>query len=169
MWRTKDGYFHGSNWARDPKLIAEETTFDPKNASSSPNARKARWEQLIEGAKGKIDVAFAQSALSDHYDVIEKKEQAGERTLCGHAETTARGIPEWVWGPYYPGGAVQGKAMDSKMAAALSFSARAGHPCGADFHAKEFLAEHSEYSWQAPRLRDMKAGPWTVFKAGQQR
>ena len=73
VWRTKDGYFHGSNWARDPKVIAEETRFDAKNASSSPNARRARWEQLIELSKGKIDVAFAQKALGDHYDVIEKK------------------------------------------------------------------------------------------------
>ena len=167
VWRTKDGYFHGSNWARDPKLIAEETGFDAKNPRSSPNARRARWEQLIEGSKGKIDTAFAQTALADHYDVIDKREQANERTLCGHADATSRGIPEWVWGPNYPGGAVQGKAMDSKMASALSFTARAGHPCGADFQVKDFLAEHPEYSWQASKLRDMKSGPWTLFTAGQ--
>ncbi|HVP42619.1 MAG TPA: C45 family peptidase [Terriglobales bacterium] len=169
VWRTRDGYFHGSNWARDPKVIAEETSFDAKDPASSPNARKTRWEQLIEQAKGKIDVAFAQQALADHYDVIEKKQQANERTLCGHADASSRGIPEWIWGPNYPGGAVQGKAMDSAMASSLSFYARAGHPCGADFHAKEFLARYPAYSWQAPRLQDMKAGPWTLFKAGQQR
>ncbi len=167
VWRTRDGYFHGSNWARDPKLIAQETSFDAKNPRSSPNARRARWEQLLEGAKGKIDTAFAQKALADHYDVIDKREQANERTLCGHADATSRGIPEWLWGPNYPGGAVQGKAMDSRMAASLSFYARAGHPCGADFQAKDFLAAHGEYSWQAPGLHDMKAGPWTVFSAGQ--
>ncbi len=169
VWRTKDGYFHGSNWARDPKVLAEETTFDPKNPASSPNARKARWEQLIEPAKGKIDVAFAQRAMADHYDVIEKKEQPSERTLCGHVENTSRGLPEWIWGPNYPGGAVQGKAMDSALAASLSFYARAGHPCGADFQAREFLAKYPAYAWQAPKLRDMKAGAWTLFKAGQQR
>ena len=167
VWRSKDGYFHGSNWPRDPKLIAEETTFDSKNTSSSMLARKARWEQLIEGAKGKIDVAFAEKALADHYDGVEKKEQPNERTLCGHTDTTVRGIPEWMWGPNYPGGAVQGKAMDSSMAAALSFYARAGHPCGADFKAKDFLARYPAYSWMAPGLRDMNAGPWTLFKAGQ--
>ena len=59
--------------------------------------------------------------------------------------------------------------MDSAMAASLSFYARAGHPCGADFHAKEFLAQYPAYVWMAPGLRDMKAGPWTLFKAGQQR
>ncbi len=169
VWRTKDGYFHGSNWARDPKVLAEETTFDAKNPSSSMLARKARWEQLIEQAKGKIDVVFAQQAMADHYDVIEKKEQPSERTLCGHVENTSRGIPEWLWGPNYPGGAAQGKAMDSALAAALSFYARAGHPCGADFHAQEFLTKYPAYAWQAPKLRDMKSGPWTLFKAGQQR
>jgi len=167
IWRTRNGYFHGSNWPKDPTLIADETTFDPKNAASSPNARKARWEQLLARSGGKVDVAFAQAALADHYDVIEKKQQASERSLCGHADATSRGVPEWLWGPYYPGGAVQGKVMDSTMAASLSFYARAGHPCGEDFHARQFLGQHPEYAWQKPGLRDMKAGPWMLFKAGQ--
>jgi hypothetical protein len=167
VWRTKDGYFSGSNWARDPKLIREETSFDPGNPASSPNARRTRWQQLIEPAKGKIDAAFAEAALSDHYDVVDKREQANERTLCGHVDATRRGIPEWAWGPSYPGGSVQGKAADGAMAAAMSFYARAGHPCGADFNARDFLAAHPDYAWQAPKLRDMKAGPWTLFRAGQ--
>jgi hypothetical protein len=169
VWRTSDGYFVGSNFARDPKVIAKDTTFDPKNPETSPNARRARWEQLIEESKGRIDVALAQKFLSDHYDSYEKKEDADERTLCGHSETSGRGIQVWDWGPYYPGGAVQGKATDSNMAAKLSFVARTGHPCGAPFHAQEFLKAHGDYSWQAPVLRDMIPGPWTEFSAGQHR
>ncbi len=76
-------------------------------------------------------------------------------------------MKEWDWGAYNPGGAVQGKATDSKMAANMSFIARAGHPCGADFVAADFLEHHPEYSWQKPLLHDMKAGPWTTFQAGQ--
>ena len=53
------------------------------------------------------------------------------------------------------------------MAAKMSFVARAGHPCGADFLAADFLEHHPEYAWQKPLLRDMKAGPWTVFTAGE--
>jgi hypothetical protein len=49
----------------------------------------------------------------------------------------------------------------------MSFVARAGHPCGADFLAGDFLERHPEFSWQKPLLHDMKAGPWTVFTAGQ--
>ncbi len=48
----------------------------------------------------------------------------------------------------------------------MSLVARAGHPCGADFHAADFLKEHPGFDWQKPLLRDMKAGPWTKFAAG---
>lgn len=167
VWRTKDGYFVGSNFVSDPKLLVEETKFDPNNAQSSPNARHARWEQLMKEWKGKIDVKLAQNFLSDHYDTRLEKEQPRERTLCGHVEASERGVPEWEWGPYYPGGAVQGKAMDTRMAKTLSFVARRGHPCGADFLAAPFLKAHPDYSWQAPLLRDMKAGPWTLFRASE--
>lgn len=168
LWRTKDGYFVSSNFARDPKLIKEETTFDPKDKSSSPNARHVRWEELMSQAKGKIDVSMAEQFLSDHADSHENdKPGADERTLCGHVDNSPRGIKEWGWDAYVPGGAVQGKAADSAMAAKMSFVARAGHPCGEDFLADHFLEKHPEYSWQKPLLRDMKAGPWTVFTAGQ--
>src|SRR5664279_289391 len=163
LWRTKDGYYVSANFARDPKVLKEETTFDPKDLSSSPNARHARWEQIMTQAKGKIDVAMAQQFLADHVDSFDKKDQQNERALCGHVDASPRGVKEWGWDAYDPGGAVQGKAMDSAMAAKMSFVARAGHPCGADFLAAEFLDHHPEFSWQKPLLRDMKAGPWTVF------
>jgi hypothetical protein len=166
LWRTKDGYFDGSNFPSDPKLTKEETNFDPADSGSSPNARHVRWEQLINGAKGKIDVNDAEAFLSDHQDTFLGKEEADERTLCGHTDTSARGIPQWEWGPHYPGGAVHGKVIDSRMAEAMSFFARAGHPCGSDFLAAPFLKDHPEYQWTAPILRDMKARPWTEFRAG---
>ena len=167
LWRTKDGYFVSSNFARDPKVIKEETTFDPNNATSSPNARHIRWEELMQESKGKIDVGMAEQFLSDHFDSYEKKEHADERALCGHVDASPRGVKEWDWNAYNPGGAVQGKAADSSMAANMSFVARAGHPCGEDFLADKFLEHHPEYSWQKPMLHDMKAGPWTTFTSGQ--
>jgi hypothetical protein len=169
LWRTKDGYFVSSNFPRDPKLIREEASgFDPNDRSSSMNARRVRAEELMKQEKGKIDVATAQQFLSDHLDSFESdRPQADERSLCGHVDASSRGVKEWAWDAYTPGGAVQGKATDSKMAAEMSFVARAGHPCGADFLAADFLERHPEYSWQKPLLRDMKAGPWTTFQAGQ--
>jgi hypothetical protein len=168
LWRTKDGYFVSSNFPRDPKLVREETSgFDPNDASSSMNARHARADEMMQHAKGTIDVEMAEEFLADHFDSFEKKEQPNERSLCGHVDASSRGVKQWEWDAYNPGGAVQGKATDSKMAENMSFVARAGHPCGADFVAADFLERHPEYSWQKPLLRDMKAGPWTKFQAGQ--
>jgi hypothetical protein len=168
LWRTNDGYFVSSNFPRDPKLIREETSgFDPNDASSSMNARHARADEMVRHAKGTIDVEMAEAFLADHFDSFQKKAQPNERSLCGHGDASPRGVKQWEWDAYNPGGAVQGKATDSKMAENMSFVARAGHPCGADFAAADFLEHHPEYSWQKPLLRDMKAGPWTKFQAGQ--
>ena len=168
LWRTKDGVFAGSNWARDPQVIKLDTPqFDPANKETSPNARRSRWEELLKENRGKIDVESAKRMLGDHQDSFQNKEEPNERTLCGHTDTSPRGIQIWAWGAYYPGGAVQGKAADSAMVERMEFAARIGHPCGGDFLAAPFLAAHPDYSWQAPFLRDMKAGPWTEFRAGQ--
>jgi hypothetical protein len=168
LWRTKDGVFAGSNWARDPKVLKLDTPqFDPGNLETSPNARRARWEELLNENKGKIDVPLAEQMLSDHVDSFEKKTGANERTLCGHVDSTARGVAIWAWGPAYPGGAVQAKATDSTMAKEMRLVARMGHPCGEDFIAKPFLASHPDYDWQKPYLRDMKAGPWTTFRSAE--
>src|SRR3984957_13261516 len=134
LWRTKEGYFVSSNFPRDPKLIREETDgFDPNDASSSMNARHARADEMVRQAKGTIDVEMAEEFLADHFDSSEKKEQPNERVLCGHVDASSRGVKQWGWDAYNPGGAVQGKATDSAMAASMSFVARAGHPGGADF------------------------------------
>jgi hypothetical protein len=168
LWRTKDGVFAGSNWARDPKVIKLDTPqFEPDNVETSPNARRVRWEQLLNENRGKIDVPLAQQMLSDHADSFQKQTVANERVLCGHVDTSPRGVAIWAWTPYYPGGAVQGKATDAAMAKDMSFVARMGHPCGEDFLAEPFLKDHPDYAWQKPYLHDMKAGPWTIFRAGE--
>jgi hypothetical protein len=167
LWRTKDGVFAGSNWARDPKVLKEDTPqFDPKNMQTSPNARRTRWDELLKEHKGKIDVELAQKMIGDHEDSFEKKEDPDERTLCGHTDASSRGVDVWAWGPYFPGGAVQGKATDSAMTKDMRLTARMGHPCGGDFLAKPFLAAHPEYAWQEPYLRDMLGHPWTEFHSG---
>jgi hypothetical protein len=167
LWRSKDGYFVGSNFARDPEVLTKDTTFDINNLETSPNARRIRWERLMKEAKGRIDVQMAQKFMADHYDSYQKKVDPDERTLCGHVELSPRGVGLWEWGPYYDAGAVQGKTMDGTMAKAMSFYAHVGHPCGMDFLAAPFLKAHPEFAWQAPLLRDMKAGPWTLFRAGE--
>jgi hypothetical protein len=160
--RKTDGYFVGSNFPINEKLIREETDFDPHDMSMSSNARHVRWEQLMAENKGKIDLAAAQRFLGDHYDTFENKEDADERTLDGHIDLSPRGSEPWQ-PPYGMAGAVQNKATDAKLAAEMSFSAAAGHACGMDFKAAEHVHAHPEFAWQKDLQRDMKAGAWTTF------
>src|ERR1700722_12679916 len=167
VWRTKDGYYAGSNFASDPEVLKDETSFDPTIASSSPNARHLRWDDLMAANKGKIDTAMAEAFLADHYDTFTKKMGPNLRTLCGHGESSIEGEPGWDVKPYDPSGAVQGKVMDTSMAEAMSFIARIGHPCGTDFDAAKFLNAHADFSWQSPIMEDMDSGPWTQFRIGE--
>ncbi|MGA3213319.1 MAG: C45 family peptidase [Terriglobales bacterium] len=169
VWRTKDGYFEGSNFASDPRVLRDETNFDSDDLSLSANARRVRWRHLMHDNRGKIDVAMGQRFLADHYDSFEKRGDApSERSLCGHIDLSPRGFKGWLE-PYYPGGTAQNKVMDSDMAGNMMFTAFLGHACGRDFKAQPFLAEHGEYGWQAPVLRDLDAGGWTTFRTGDKK
>ena len=160
--RTRDGYFVGANFPINPKLVKEETEFDLEDASASPNARRARWQQLMAEHKGKIDVALAQRFMADHYDTFEKKTVPSERTLDGHIDLSPRGSPPWQ-PPFGIAGAVQNKAADGAMAERMSMTAALGHACGIDFKAAAHLKGHPEFSWQKTILRDMPSRPWTTF------
>jgi len=161
--RKKDGYFVGSNFPINPKLAREETRFDTNDMGLSANARHVRWEQLMAEYKGKIDVATAESFLADHYDTYQKKNEANERTLCGHADLSPRGMPGWQ-PPYGMAGAVQNKVSDATMAENMSLAAAAGHACGLDFKATRHLKAHPEFGWQKEYLRDMNSSLWTTFE-----
>ena len=164
--RTKNGYFVGANFPVKEKLTREETDFDPTNRASSPNARRTRWEQLMAEYEGRIDVEAGKAFEADKYDVIERRDGPTERSLCGAIEDSPRGVPEWHWPPYWPGGTVQAKVTDSAMAGRLEFWAAAGRPCAGDFLAEPFLAKRPQFAWMRGLLRDMKSGPWTAFAAG---
>ncbi|HJZ82173.1 MAG TPA: C45 family peptidase [Pyrinomonadaceae bacterium] len=164
--RTTDGYFVGANFPVDPKLAKTETNFDFNNLGSSPLARKARWEQLVAESKGSIDVEAVKRMEGDKYDAFEKKEGPNERSLCGCVERSPRGIPEWDWDKFFPGGTVQAKAVDGRMASTMQLWAAMGHSCGYDFNAAAFLQEHPNYKWMKDILRDMPSRPWTAFNSG---
>jgi len=138
--------------------------FNPGDRSHSDNARHQRWLMLMDENRGKIDVAAGQRFLSDHFDTYTQKEEPSERTLCGHIDLSPRGMPTWQ-GPYAPVGAVQNKVTDAASAEKMTFYAALGHACGRDFKVASHLAQHSEYGWYKPILRDMDARPWTEFRA----
>jgi hypothetical protein len=169
LWRTKDGYFEGANYASDPQVLKQETRLDINDLSLSPNARRVRWLQLLQRNRGQIDVLMAERFLADHYDSFTKLDNSpSERTLCGHIELSPRGFKGWL-PAFYPGGAVQNKVTDSSLAAHLSLIANMGHACGRDFKAKPFLERHPQFSWQAPALDDLDTGGWMPFAAGERK
>lgn len=165
VWRTNDGILYGANYPCDDKTMKEETEFNAFDMQNSSVGRKMRWERLGDLNKGKIDAEMGRKFLADHYDQSNMEANPCCRTLCGHFETDPQGIPEAGWGPYYPTGAVQGKVTTAALAAMRQMWAHMGHPCGQDFLVRPLLKAHPEYRWQARFLRDMKAGPWTLFKA----
>lgn len=164
LLRTRDGFFVGSNFPNDPKLIKEETDFNPNDSSKSENARHQRWLSIMEQNKGKIDASSAQKFLGDHYDSFASKTDYNERTLCGHIDSSPRGMGTWQ-PPYAPAGAVQNKVADAASAEKMSLTALLGHACGRNFKAAEHLAKHTEFAWQKDSLRDMNSRGWTRFTA----
>ncbi len=164
VWRTKDGYFVGSNFPSDEKLIREETGFNQDDKYSSMNDRKLRWEKLMQQYRGKIDVDLAERFLGDHYDQVRGKEGADAYVLCGHNDEDPRGVPQWRWSPFNPAGAVQGKVTTTALANKMEFWARMGHPCGENFIASSFFRKHPGYKWEGRFLHDMIAYPWTLFE-----
>ena len=161
--RSKDGYFAGANFPINERLLKEETDFDPKDASLSGNARRVRWEELMQKNKGRIDATMAKAFLADHYDTVSKKIQPSEHTLCGHVDLSPRGMGDWK-AKYEPAGAVQNKVADAGLIGKMTFWAAAGHACGLSFKAKPHLAAHPEFAWEASLLHDMNAEKWTLVK-----
>ena len=55
--RTRSGYFVGSNFPINPRLIQEEETDYPASDPDVPNpVRHRRWDQLMTEYKGRIDI-----------------------------------------------------------------------------------------------------------------
>jgi hypothetical protein len=166
--RTMDGYFTGANFPVSEKLAEEETTFPMKDLSVSANARRVRWEQLMTEWKGRIDIQAGQRFLSDAVDSFTGKVDPNERTLCGRIDLSPRGVAAWM-PPYGLAGAVQNKVTDASMAGRMSFTGAIGPQCGPPFRAGRHLAQHPEYSWTRPFLKDMPARPWTTLSADPKR
>ena len=163
--RSKDGYFVGSNFPINPQLIKEETEYPASDPNTPNEVRHRRWNQLMAENKGQIDVAKGEKFETDHYDAITHEIDPNERTICGHIDKSSRGLPGWQ-GPYAPAGVAEVKVADSDMVGRMSFMAGMGHPCGVAFDAGKHLKEHPEYGWQSPKLKDLKANPWTIIQAG---
>jgi len=165
VWRTHDGIYFGSNFPSDEKIIAEETTFNPKDSASSPNARKKRWENITKQYKGKIDENTGKIMEGDSYNELTHSKDNNSCVIAGRVDTDPRGVPQWSWKPFFPGGTVQGKITTAALAKDMKLWAHMGNPSGEDFIAAPFFAKHPEYKWESGFLHDMKSYSWTLFEA----
>ena len=160
--KKKNGYFTGSNIVDDVNILREETVAVYDDVRDFCVSRRVRWNQMMKKNFGKVDVEIAKKMLADHYDVYLGKEEPSFRTICGHWELD-NGMVPGTMGAFLPGGAVDGKVVDSKMVKNWQLWAKWGSSCDIGFNAKEFLEKHPQYEWQKDYLVDMEAEPWTVF------
>jgi len=165
--KTKNGYFTGSNITNNIKILREETNSTYDDVRSTCVARRERWKQLIKEHYGKIDAEIAKQMLADHYDVYLGREKPSSRTICGHSELDDGSVP-CTKSAYFPGGAVDGKVVDSDMAKNWKIWAKWGSSCNIGFDAKEFLEKHTQYDWLKGYLKDLPAQPWTIFPVDKQ-
>jgi hypothetical protein len=164
LQRTKDGYFAGANFPSDPALASEETSFDVKDARLGSNARRTRWEQLMAQNRGRIDATMARRFLGDSYDVIDRRMQPSERTLCGRNDLSQRGMKPWQ-AEFGPTGAVQNKVADAALMEQMSLWAAMGPQCGPNFSAARHLKRNPSFGWQKDVLKDLVRQPWTLFRS----
>ena len=155
--RTKDGYFVGSNYPEDPKLIREEVTwFNPNPRQNGCMARKLRWETLMAEHKGAIDSLKAQAFLADTYNQVTGKQGASDATLCGRSDG---------FGALH--GATSARVATTGSVAKMSIWAKLGIPDGSELIAADFFRKYPRQKVVNGRwLRDIKAQPWVTFTSG---
>ena len=172
--RSKVGYYDGENYVDDSKMIREEcsptlwgTLTNWPNDLDGANcvtARRLRWHALMAEHKAKIDADLAKEFLGDQYEQRLGGINPGGMVLMARMELTD--VPE-IPGVAAPRlfGANDGKVVTSELAKDMSFWVRIGHPDGSPYAFGPFLAEHPEFAWQAPYLKDLVDSPWSLFKS----
>jgi hypothetical protein len=164
--KTKNGYFIGFNAPVDPRIRnLESSNTGFYDIRRHQGARNVRIYELMKKYKGKLNVNLAKTIIADHYDVYLKKINMSSRTICSHYERDDRkymsqpGRPV----PFQPQGAVDGVAVDSKLARNLQFYGRWGSSCGTAFNAKEFFKKHLQWRIFKDYIFDRPSQPWTLF------
>jgi hypothetical protein len=66
-------------------------------------------------------------------------------------------------GSYIPGGAIDGKVLDSNLAKRWKILARWGSSCDIGFDAEKFLQHHTQYDWLNGYLENLPAHDWTTI------
>jgi hypothetical protein len=140
---TKNGYFVGSNFPTNPKLVQEETSgWDVDPRRNGCEARRQRWHQLLDKNKSLVDANLAKGFLADVVNPITGAVGACDFTLCGRD-------PDF--------GATNAKVMTSDLAGSMSFWGKMGAPDGAEF----VPTSPSIY------MRTLEPQAWTLLSIGK--
>jgi hypothetical protein len=146
--RTKDGYYVGSNFPENPKLIAEEAS---SYHGGGCEDRRQRWIKDMEANKGKIDAEMAKTFLQDTYNEKTKANDGlGGGALCGKGDF---------------GGAINTKVISAEMLKQMRFWARMGPSDGSDILVAPLKQKYTFIAAFGDHYRDVKGQPWTVVSA----
>lgn len=147
-----DGYFAGSNFPEDPKLISEEipSGWDSNPKSNGCEDRRLRWNVLLKKYAGQVDAYRAKAFLADTYDEANETHGTFGNTLCARMDSQLSG-------------AVNAKVVDAAMASKMTFFAKMGFPNDSELKASDLIAEYRSYAGLKGFLRDIPDEPWTVF------
>ena len=159
--KKTNGWFSGSNVSENIKLLRQETEASYDDIRKPAIARRERFKQLFKKHYGRIDTEIAKQILADHYDTYLKKQNPSSRTICGHMELDDGSVPGSP-GAYIPGGAIDGKVLDSNLAKNWNILARWGSSCDIGFDAEKFLQQHTQYDWLNEYLENLPAHDWTT-------
>lgn len=154
--RTKNGVYYGSNYATNMELRALET--DTQNIDSNVISQFSRFERLeyllLDKYKGEINLTNSKTIIADHYDSFLDKVKMSSRTICKHSDVDDL--------KKYPGGAVDGKVLDSSTAKKMEFLGRFGSSCGHHFYSKPFMKQNPKY--KSAFLVDLPSYRWIKIK-----
>lgn len=157
--RKNSGYYVGSNFPEDPKLMREECPgYDADPVQNGCERRRHRWNTLLSENKGKVDAALAEQFLGDTYDEVIGRHGAGSGTLCGRDDLDASA-------GFYPSGDVNAKVVTGALADKFAFWARMGFTDGSTLDAASYLGQHPAFSFLKPYLRSFTVHPWSLFPA----
>jgi hypothetical protein len=138
---STEGYYVGSNFPEDPKLIREEVpggwNADPKRNGSE--RRRVRWCHLLDTNKGQVDAEKGKTFLADTYDMVLERQGASGSTLNGK-------------GPF--SGATNSKVVSADMVKGFRVWARMGFSDGSEL---KFTSRRN------PLLRDIPSQPWVLI------
>jgi hypothetical protein len=150
--RKSDGFYVGSNFPTNPKLIAEEEPggWDTNPKTNSCEDRRLRWNVLLNENKGAVDAERAKGFLADTYDQANDISGASGSTLCSRMDTQLFG-------------AMNTKVVDAAMTSKMSLWAKMGFSNGSSFFAEDFFRSNTSFENLKPFLHDIPNQPWTSF------